>query len=88
MHLLAEFHVSDKVFTAFDALRKEDVACAGDRDNVRVFAERLERNRVVNLARTLLGVVQGDEVGRRERFFRDRVRVVVLPTRVSGRRCS
>ena len=48
--MLLKLDVSYQVLTALDALGEKDISRGGDCNDVRVLAERLERDRVVNIS--------------------------------------
>ena len=75
---LLELHVRHKISSALDAFRKEHIPCGSNSDNMGVFAERLERYGVMDLARGLAGVVERYEVGRLQGFLSDRIDVPML----------
>ena len=75
---LLELHVRHKIPSTLDAFRKEYIPCGSDGDNVGVFAERLERYGVMDLARGLAGVVERDEIGRLQGFLSNRIDVPML----------
>ena len=75
---LLETHVSNQVSSTLDRLRQEDVACCGNSYNMRVFAERFERDWVVDLPVRFARVVKGYQLRRLEWLLSNRVRVVVL----------
>ena len=80
MHPLLERYVVHQIPIPLDAVRQEDIASSGDRDNVRVLAKGFVGYGVDDFSgRLLVGIVQGDEISRREGFVGDGVRVVVLP---------
>ena len=58
--------------------RRIDAMEGLEHDNVRMLAEGLERDGVVDLAGRLARVVQRDEVCRRQRLLRDRIGVIML----------
>lgn len=49
-YVLLKLDVSYQVLTALDALGEKDISRGGDCNDVRVLAERLERDRVVNIS--------------------------------------
>lgn len=49
-HVLFELNICNKVAATLYTLRKENISCACDRNNVRMFAEWLERYGVVDLS--------------------------------------
>jgi hypothetical protein len=78
LHSLGELDIVDEVLATTDTLCEEDVARGSDSDNVRVFTERLEGDRIMNLPGGLPGVMQCDEVGRGQWILGHRVGVVML----------
>ena len=87
MGSLFERYVVHQIPIPLDAVGQEDIASSGDRDNVGVLAEGFIGYGVDDFSgRLLVGVVQGDEISRREGFFGDGVRVVVLPGVMSASR--
>lgn len=74
-----ELDFFQEILTTLDALGKKYIASCRNRDNVGVFAEWLERNRIVDFSGWLPRIVELDEVVWRERLFGDWVRIVMLP---------
>ena len=80
MRSLLERYVVHQIPIPLNAVGQKDIPCSGDRDNVGVLAKGFIGYGVDDFSgRLLVSVVQGDEISRREGFFGDGVRVVVLP---------
>ena len=80
MNLLFEGRVADQILSTLDTFSKKYIARCGNCDDMGVFAERLEGDRIMDFARSLFpGVIEGDEVRRRQRLLCDWVCVLVLP---------
>ena len=59
---LLEFNVGHQVLSALDAFSEKNITCCSYSYNVRMLAERFERNGIVNLSSGLPRIVQGDQV--------------------------
>lgn len=53
-YALFDRYVSQQVPVPLDTLCKVNIACSSNSNNVRVFAERLERDRIMDFIRGLL----------------------------------
>ena len=63
---LLELHIGDKVTTTFDAFSQEDIACGGNCDYMRMLAEGLEGDGIMDLSRRFARVMERDQFGRLE----------------------
>ena len=78
--LLIEGNILNQIFSTFNTLRQKDIACRCNGNYMRMFVEGFERDWVMYFISSLFSwVVQRYQIGRRQRFLRYRIRIVVLP---------
>lgn len=71
--------VLQKIVTTLDALGEKYIASGCNCDDMGMLIEWLERDRVMDFSGCLPRVIELDEIVWEERFFGDRVCVVMLP---------